>query len=220
MPLPFLIPLISTLASGGLAKLLGRPSGAERQAQNNLAELTNASKELALNSGRTGMKFMDAAQGTIAGPKNYFQSIMSGNPGEATTALAPDINRTNQAIQQTTQAQSTLAPRGGGRGESLFNLPYQATGATQSIYNQARPAAAANLADLGVREAAIGSSALGSAGQFVYGATGGANSQLNAELMRRQREYDIGRSMGGLISGAMRDVDWSKLLKTPPFQRP
>lgn len=208
---------VSAGASYGLGKLLNRPSDAQKQAQENLLDTSGAAKALAMESGRKGLSFLDAGQRTLAQPKNFYAGILSGNPTQVSEALAPDINRIRGANQQTTQTIANLTPRGGGRGETLFNLPYKTTNDVMDLLTTARPMAAQGLTDIGSREAAAGSAGLGSAGQFIYGANSGAANILSQEMMRKQMEYERGAAMGPAIFDIMNKIDYSKLMKTPPF---
>lgn len=123
----------------------------------------------------TGTSLLNNAAATLNQPASYYSSILSGGP-EATSALAPDVNRTRMAGTTTMQNTATLSPRGGGRGSVLFDTPNKVNSDVQSIFNTARPMAAQGATQTGGTMGGIGGQALNtgttaSEGGFAGGTT-------------------------------------------------
>jgi len=232
--MPFIAPFVPALigAAGAIGGgLLGRKAGAGSANQKQAYNLLNYNAQLAPQQAQQmfgqgqqltgkGMNLLDRAQGAAGGAQSYFQQLLSGSPAATTSALAPDISRIRDTSQQALQSTSTLAPRGGGRSGTLFNLPFQQQAQTSGLYNMVRPMAARGLLDVG---GLFGNLGLGTAGVGL-GAAGVGTSLLNAG------NYAAGTMFGGANNLAMqgaqagaaggqgifdilRSLPWDKILK-------
>ena len=232
--MPFLLPFAPALigAAGAIGgSLIGRKAGAGSANQKQAYNLLNYNAQLAPRQAQQlfgqgqqltgkGMNLLDRAQGAAGGAQSYFQQLLSGSPAATTSALAPDISRIRDTSQQALQSTSTLAPRGGGRSGTLFNLPFQQQAQTSGLYNMVRPMAARGLLDVG---GLFGNLGLGTAGVGL-GAAGVGTNLLNAG------NYAAGTMFGGANNLAMqgaqagaaggqgifdilRSLPWDKILK-------
>ena len=113
--------------------------------------------------GQQGAALGSTSAGLLAPASQYWMGLLSGNPAQTTAALAPDISRIRGSEASVMNSASTLAPRGGGRGTTLFNAPLQAETQTQGAFNAARPAAAAAAGQLGVQTGGLSQNAFASA---------------------------------------------------------
>ncbi len=111
------------------------------------------------NTAASGAAVPNVNSGTsnLAAGANFFKTILGGNQADTSALLQPDINRVNNANQQTLQAVSTLTPRGGGRSASLFALPFQGNQQIQQMFNGARAGAASQLPQIGSAQGSLGS---------------------------------------------------------------
>ncbi len=140
------------------------------------------------NTAASGAAVPNVNSGTsnLAAGANFFKTILGGNQADTSALLQPDINRVNNANQQTLQAVSTLTPRGGGRSASLFALPFQGNQQIQGLFNQARTGAASALPQIGSAQGSLGSNLFGianqGAGELVQG--GQRQQQITSALQQ------------------------------------
>lgn len=225
----FLAPAIPAIAGAlgafGASKLSGSGLSNDEKQGNNLLNY-NAQAATPLSQGATtagntalgtGMNFLNQFNNMAGKSGNWFQSLLSGNQANTTAVLAPDINRIKDQNQQTLTAASTLAPRGGGRGSMLFDLPFKTTSETGGLYNGARPAAAANLANLAGEYGSIGVGAGGLGKGLLDTGVSALNAGTNAASwldslagQQKQFQYGTGKDLGAGLYGIANKIDWSK----------
>lgn len=124
------------------------------------------------------------SSGLLNPASQYWMNLLSGNSAQTSGALAPDINRIRGSEASVLNSASTLAPRGGGRGTTLFGTPMTAEAQTQGLFNAMRPQAAQAAGNLGVQTEGLSQQALG--------------QMLQSLLTRRGQnvEMDINGPMG------------------------
>src|SRR5213592_1781670 len=149
------IALGSSLLGSALA---GRQSPEQRRA----LQLSNQAQTQGLAAAGPLLSLAPRTYGPVM---DYWSRILSGNRGEMTSALAPEIEQIGQGYGTQTQAAANLMPRGGGRATLLSQLPYQQMGDIQRLMQTARPQAAQGLLQAGQSAIQGGIGAL-------YGATG------------------------------------------------
>lgn len=164
------------------SKIAGRRSPEEQQALG----LSNQAQQQGIN---TGSQLMSLAPKTYGPVIDYYSRLLSGNRGEMTQALAPEINQIGEGYGAQTQAAANLMPRGGGRATMLQNLPYQQTRDVQSLMQTARPQAAGGLLQ-------AGNAAVGQGIQALYGSTGAGQTILQNEAARRKADRELGGQLG------------------------
>lgn len=142
----------------------------------------------------TGQNLLGMGNQAINPVLNYWSSILSGNRGLATSALAPEISRIGQGYQQAGQTSAALNPRGGTSAEFNAELPFQQQRDVSSLFQQARPQAATQMQGLGT-------SLLGQGSNALYASTAAGRDILTQQAQMRQREMERGKSTGaGLFS--------------------
>lgn len=198
---PLALPLISSAVSGIAGKIIGGPSSAQQDSN-------GALREISINSGNQGLNFLDQSRQATSGPQSYFQSILNGNMGQPTAALAPDINRIRAASNNTLQTSTNLSPRGGARSSTLFQTPSNTESSVQGLFNVARPGAADSLARIGLGVGGIGTSAIGTS------ISGQANLQRSLQE-QQQHQYQVGSDIGKSVYNIGKTVDWSKVFTKP-----
>jgi hypothetical protein len=166
--------------------------GQSNSQQNTSANNLNAAASTGLGA---GTNLLTSAQGTLNAPASYYSSILSGGPA-ATSAMAPDVNRTRQAGDQMIQNESTLSPRGGGRGSVLFNTPQQVNSQVQSIFNTARPMAAQGATQVGGVQGQVG-------GQSLDTGAKASLSGFQAGSALYGQSQQLGAGIANLLGGAL-----------------
>lgn len=166
---------------------------------NNLNQGSEFGLDTAGKAAGTGFDLLHSGMQSLQQPADYYHQILAGGSA-ADSALAPDINRTRMAADQTRNAAETLAPRGGGRGSILFGTPMQAGSQIQSIFNTARPAAAQGLAQIGAAQAGAGNSALGTGSSFLGNANNASRSAFDAGTTQYEQQKATGGAFGGMLT--------------------
>src|SRR5689334_2225188 len=117
--IPAIIGAGASIGSSLIGSKLGNvnPTPAEQTALN----LTSQAQKTGINAG-TGLLGM--GQSTIQQPLNYWSSILSGNRGAITSAMAPEISRIGQGYNQAATTSAALNPRGGPSASFLSQLPF------------------------------------------------------------------------------------------------
>ena len=130
---------------------------------------------------------------------NYWSSILSGNRGAMTSALAPEVSQIGQGYRTAAQTSAALNPRGGPSASFLSELPFQQQRDVSTLFQQARPQAAQGLLAGAQGATGAGSALLSNAIQSLYSSTAAGRSILEAAKDKRAEEAQRGRSIGGGI---------------------
>lgn len=146
---------------------------------------------------------------------NYWSSILSGNRGAMTSALAPEISRIGQGYQAAGQTSTALNPRGGPSAEFNAELPYAQQRDVTTLLQGARPQAATGLLNAGQQATSAGSSLLSNAVNAIYGSTAAGrdilNQQQNTKEAEAKRSASIGKGLFDLMQKYGPDI--SSILK-------
>lgn len=172
----------------------------QKTSVNDLNAGAKAGLDTSATASGTGFDFLHHAADTLQPAADYYSTILHGGSG-ADSALAPDVNRTRMAADQSRDAVSTLAPRGGGRGSVLFNSPMQENSQVQSIFNTARPQAAQGLTNVGAIEGGLGDSTLGTGTGYLSAGDTAANSGFNAGTTQYKQQQESGSAFGSAFGG-------------------
>lgn len=156
--------------------------------------LSQASRAGTNALGAKGNELGQMSSGLLNPASQYWMSILSGNPAQTSAALAPDISRIRGGEASVLNSASTLAPRGGGRGTTLFGTPLQAETQTQGLFNGMRPQAAAQAGQLGMQTGALSEQAMQAMVQD-YLARRGIN--LEEDLKGPKGQFVGGLAKGG-----------------------
>src|SRR5262250_996203 len=147
--MPFLAPLLPILAPIG-AQLGASALGSKLAGGAQTTPLQDEVFRQQLAAGQLGMQ---TAQGLLPqgqnlltmgaqqmqSPMNYWSSLLSGNRGLATSALAPEISRIGQGYQQAANTSAALMPRGGPSAAFNAELPFAQQRDISTLMQQARP---------------------------------------------------------------------------------
>lgn len=188
--MPFLAPFIPAIIGAG-STLLG-----SKLAKSKPSPLEQQQVERANVAGERGQaisgNLFDMGMPATQQPLDYWASILSGDRSKATSALAPEINRIGEGYQTAAQTSAALSPRGGPTPDFLAEAPYQQQRDVSTLFQQARPDAAKQLAG-------SGSNLLANAINALYGSTAAGRDVLNFEQQRRTRDREAGTSIGKSI---------------------
>lgn len=185
---PFAAPLVSAGASIG-SSILGskltkaKPSAMEQQVLNQNME----AQKLGMD---TGKNLIGMGTNTIQPVLNYWSSILSGNRGQMTSAMAPEISRIGQGYQTAANTSAALQPRGGPGASFMSELPFQQQRDVSTLLQQARPQAAGALGGLG-------GGILGQGANALYASTAAGQNILQQQEAMRKLEAERGKSVGG-----------------------
>lgn len=185
---PFAVPLITAGASVG-SSLLGsklskaNPSPMEQQVLDQNAQAQKLGMQ-------TGQNLIGMGTNTLQPVLNYWSSILSGNRGAATSAMAPDIGRIGEGYQQAANTSAALQPRGGPSASFLSQMPFQQQRDVSTLLQQARPQAASTLGNMGA-------GILGQGANALYASTSAGQSILQHQADMRRIEAERGKSVGG-----------------------
>lgn len=185
---PALIPLLikggaaigSSLLGSKLAK--SKPSKLEQQQLDQANTLGQRGMEVSRN-------LFDMGQPAVQQPVDYWSSILSGDRSRITSAMGPELSRIGEGYQQAAKTSAALNPRGGPTPDFLAQQPYSQQRDITTLFQQARPQAAQQLAG-------TGSNLLANAINALYGSTNAGRSILDFEQQRRARDREAGTSIG------------------------
>lgn len=189
----------SSLFGGGTP---AGPSGSQvNSATSNLSGAGTSGSNFMNAYGTTGATGLNSGLNNLTPVANWFQTIMGGNKAATLNQLQPQIQQTEGGLNTGLQTASTLAPRGGGRSSTLFDLPIEAQKDIASQYAAARAGAPAGLQSAATAQGALGASAGGLGAQFGQAGTSANNNLLNYGLQQNQQASQAGGMFGSLLGG-------------------
>lgn len=110
-----------------------------------------------------GQDVLSKGMGTLSGPTDYWASLLKGDPNATNQAIAPESRRIVTQYDAARKAISEFGGRGGGKNETLANLPFKQAGDINSLIQRLRPEAASQmtqiaslLLNLGVKQEDLG----------------------------------------------------------------
>jgi len=242
--LPAIIPAVGGMLGGlfgGGNKTINGTTGAETTGQNILNNLgqqqmsalgngLDYAKQLsAFGSGFLGNAgdeynkantFLNSASNTFNPAADYYNAILSGNKAQMMGAMAPEITQINNAGNAAKNQLATMGPMGGGRASALAQLPMQTAGQIGTMFQQARPAAAQGMINVGNARAGLAGLTGQMAGQQGQIGAGLASNVLGGLLNTGNQagttgndllRYGLGRSQlnsqaGGQFGGGIYDI--------------
>lgn len=173
----------STVLGAKLAK--SKPSPLEQQTLEQTQQAQQRGSELSRN-------LFDLGQPSTQAPMNYWASLLRGNRSGMTSALAPEVQRIGEGYKTAAQTSAALQPRGGPTPTFLAEAPYQQQRDVSTLFQQARPQAAEQLAS-------SGSNLIANAINALYGTTAAGRDILGFEQRRREQERAAGKDIGSGI---------------------
>ena len=189
--LPLLAALLPSIIKGGAmvgSSILGsklsksKPSLLEQGALDRTDAAGKRGAEMSTN-------LFDVGMPAVRQPVDYWSSILSGDRSRATSAMGPEISRIGEGYQAAGQTSAALNPRGGPTPDFLSQQPYNQQRDISTMFQQARPDAAKNLAG-------TGSNLLANSINALYSSTAAGRDILNFEDARRKRDREAGSGIG------------------------
>lgn len=191
---------ITSLFGGGGGNVPAGTSGAQTTAATGgLGETGTNGANFMKSYGDTGAAGLNSGLNNLNPVANWFQTIINGNKQATLNQMQPQIQQTEGGLNTALQTNTSLAPRGGGRSGTLFDLPFEAQKQIAGSYDAARAGAPAGLQSAATAQGALGSSAAGAGAQFGQVGTGANNNLLNYGLNQQQQSYTQAQQNGGLF---------------------
>jgi hypothetical protein len=134
----------------------------------------------------------DLGQPATQQPLNYWSSILTGDRSKMTSAMGPEISRIGEGYREAAKTSAALNPRGGPTPDFSTQAPYNQQRDVSTMFQQARPQAAGQLAG-------TGSNLLSNAINALYSSTSAGRDVLNYEQARRQLDREAGAGIGKTI---------------------
>lgn len=198
-----LIPIAIKAGLGIGSSLLGnklsksKPSAMEQNVLNQNAEAQKLGLDTAKTNTTAAQNLISMGTGSYQPVLNYWSSILSGNRGAVTGAMAPEISRIGEGYKTATNTSAALNPRGGPSTSFLSELPFQQQRDVTSLLQTARPAAATNLFQTGQGVAQTGTNLFSNATNALYGSTAAGRDILNQQQRQKEMEAERGKAIGG-----------------------
>src|SRR5215471_5378221 len=194
----------ATLGAGALGNLIaGGPQ--TTPLQNQVFQQQLAAGRLGMGAAQQllpqGQNLLTMGAQQMQSPMNYWSSILSGNRGLATSALAPEISRIGQGYQTAANTSAALSPRGGPSAAFMSELPFSQQRDVSSLLQTARPQAAGSLLGAAQNLGGLGSSLLGSGISALYGATQAGRDIIDQQQKAQEAAAERGEKMGQGLFG-------------------
>jgi len=214
--LPFLLQAGTTIGASAIANKLG--GGAQTTPlQDKVFQQQLEAGKLGMDTARQllpqGQNIIKMGTGALQQPANYWSSILSGNRGLMTSALAPEISRIGQGYQTAQNASAALMPRGGPSAEFNAELPFQQQRDISTLMQQARPQAASNLFNVGQGLGQLGQGLIGSGISSIYGATAAGRDIIQQQQQAQAAAAERGKAIGTGLFDLINKFDFGSIFK-------
>lgn len=203
--MPFIVPFLPMIAKAGamaggslLANKLSKakPTTPESTVLSQDAESQKLGLDTAKSTLPGAQNLIGMGSGAFQPVLNYWSSILSGDRGKMTSAMAPEISRIGEGYKTAGETSAALNPRGGPSASFLSELPFSQQRDVTSLLQGARPAAATGLLNAGTQTTNAGSSLLTNAINAIYGSTAAGRDILNQQQNQKELEATRGKSIG------------------------
>jgi len=204
---PFLIPIAASVGGSLLGNKLAKAGTGPTKTEQGVLSQDAQAQKTGLNAGTAMLpqanNLIGMGSGAYQPVLNYWSSILSGNRGAATSAMAPELSRISQGYKTAGETSTALSPRGGPSAEFNAELPFQQQRDVTSLLQGARPAAAKGLLDTGNATFGAGSDLLSHAISAIYGSTAAGRdilaNQQNIRAQQKENSKSIGQGLFDLI---------------------
>ena len=132
-----------------------------------------------------------------------WSGLLTGGRGRLTNLLAPEIGGINKGYDSIKQSYANLQPRGGARASLMAQLPYQRARDIATLFQQARPLAAAGVLQTGQAQAAAGGAGYQNMANLLSGSSAAANQLAQYNLARQENRAEESRGVGKTIMDAL-----------------
>ncbi len=212
--MPFLVPLIPAIIGAGGAiggGLLAR-SAAKKSARQ-LDPLIAQQKEAAGFALGEAKQTLTGARETLAGPLDFWKTILGGDRQEMLSALAPEVNTIVSQYDTARRNITNLAPRGGGRSAIQAESRFEEANVIQRLLQESRRRAATEVSAIGGQLTALGAAELGAA-------TGTTTNLINSLLAKREQDIGTSSSIGAGIGDILGQIIGAILKPKPKAPTP
>jgi hypothetical protein len=160
-------------------------------------QLTTAETDIAKFGLGEAKQNLPQARTSRQQPLNFFQALLSGDRNTILSALSPEVSTLTSQYDTGRKTAEEFAPRGGGRGAALEELPFRKASDIEQLVAGARATGAAGvtgiaqlLGNLGLGEVSAGT-----------GAASAASENINtASAAKAQQQAQAGQAIGTLVA--------------------
>lgn len=194
--IPGIGPIIAPLAAMGVGALTGGGGGGANG---------GSTQQLSVDAGKpTQSPLVQSGVDALEAPKNYFKAALGGSQEQLQGLLGPEVSTVLAQYDNAAKTAAELGPRGGGRTAILAEAPFKKAAAYGTALAGARSGAAKSLADIGEKEAGVGTTEEQLGNQFKLGQSGvnvqQNRTQLEAKAARDKSLADLGSGIGGILT--------------------
>jgi hypothetical protein len=145
----------------------------------------------------SGLPVMRQALQGLAGPEQYYQSLLGGNKAEMESAVAPETSSILDQYRGKRNQMAKLGPRSGGTGEAVAGSQFGQAADVAKVLQSVRPMAAQGAQQVASARSGIGQGIAGMGaqlGQLGLGESGQGIQQLQQALqgLMQRREQNMG----------------------------
>lgn len=195
--IPAIIGAVGAIGGGLLAR------SAQKKSARQLDPLIAQQKEAAGFALGEAKQTLTGARETLAGPLDFWKTILGGDRQEMLSALAPEVNTIVSQYDTARRSLTNLAPRGGGRSAIQAESRFEEANVIQRLLQESRRRAATEVSAIGGQLTALGAAELGAA-------TGTTTNLINSLLARRQQDIgtmtQIGEGIGTLVGEVLGQI--------------
>jgi hypothetical protein len=128
---------------------------------------------------------------------NFFQALMSGDRNAILNVLAPEVDTLTSQYDTGRKTAEEFAPRGGGRGAALEELPFRKAGEINKMVQGAQEKGASGLTSVASLFSQLG---LGEIGAGTSAANSAFSNIQTAKENQQAQQASAGEAIGGLIA--------------------
>jgi hypothetical protein len=182
------LPIWSWLSGKGSAD-----KTATKEATGALTDLTKVQTE-ATKFGLEGAKgLLPAAEADLGKAGQYYAGLLGGDRQKMMEAVGPEVNTILSQYDTAKRAAAEFSPRGGGRTQTLAELPFKESASITDLLQKVRPQAAAGAESVGAKEASLAAGLLPSG-------TSAAAQLLQYELGKQGMSFNQSMQQGAALA--------------------
>lgn len=174
--------------------LTGCNSSGQTSEQKALTGVETEAAKLGVKEAKTNLP---KAASTLQAPLDFFQKLLKGDRTAVMGAFAPEISSLTSLYDTGRKTAEEFAPRGGGRGAALEELPFKEAGDIEKLVAGARQEGATGVANIGAMLGQLGLGELGTGGSIASDAF--SNIEASKEN-KQEQDAAAGKAVGSVIA--------------------
>lgn len=177
--------------------LFGGSSGGQTQQQKDLTTAQTDIAKFGLGEAKKNLPAATNALTAKGGPLNFFQALLSGDRNAILGAIAPQVDSLTSQYDTGRKSAEEFAPRGGGRGAALEELPFRKAGDISKLVQGAQLTGAEGVSSVASLLGSIGTTEMGAGSSS---ASSAFNNIQTAKENQQQQAAAAGSAIGGLVA--------------------